>query len=374
MKEIIRCKRCVMDNSSDSTITFDEHGYCNYCTAAMAKIGKIYFPNEEGKKRLEALIDEVKENGRGKPYDCIMGISGGLDSSYLAYLGHAWGLRVLAVHIDDGFDTEISKSNLQKLIQATGFDYEVITPDAEQFNALTLAYMEAGVPNLDIPQDNVLMAFLYKNMKKHNLKYFFSGVNFALESILQRGYIYKSRDVVNIMDIHKKFGKKPIDKLEFYSIFDRKQNELLKGIKTPQPLNYIPYNREKAFNELHDFCGFEYYGRKHLENILTAFIQCYWFPLKFGVDKRTSHLSSMIVSGQMTREEALKELEQPVYDEAVMKEYIQIIKRKLEISDENFERIMKAPTHQHTEFETENKKYQLFSYIEDTYRYLKQKV
>ncbi|MBQ8698876.1 MAG: N-acetyl sugar amidotransferase [Lachnospiraceae bacterium] len=371
MKEIVRCKRCVMDNGSDDTISFDANGYCNYCTEALSKFGKVYFPNEEGNRRLGTMLAELKEHGKEKKYDCIMGLSGGLDSSYLAYLGYKWGLRILAVHIDDGYDTEISKSNLENLIQATHFDYKVITPDAEQFNALTLAYMKAGVPNLAIPQDNVLFAFLYKNMKKYSLKYFLSGGNFALECILQHGNTYKATDVINIKSIHKKYGTKPIDKLEFLSTLERKKDEYILGIKTLRPLNYIDYNRDRAFRELKRFCDFAYYGRKHLENILTAFVQCYWFPKKFGVDKRTSHLSSMIVSGQMTRAQAMRELDEPLYDEMLMSKYIRLIKINLHISDQQFDEIMSSPTHQHTDYQTEDEKYFGFSAMKKIYKILK---
>ncbi len=366
MKEIKRCTRCIMDNASDSTIHFDAEGHCNYCTKALSEIGKVYFPGttelHAGNDRLDALIAKVKEEGKGKKYDCIMGFSGGLDSSYLAYLGYKWGLRVLAVHIDDGYDTEISKSNLKKLVKATGVDYEVVTPDAEQFNALTLAYLKAGVPNIAVPQDNVLFAFLYWKMKEYKIKYFLSGGNFSLECILQRGNTHSAMDIENIKDIHNKFGKKPIDKLIFISTFEKIVDQYLRGIKSPRPLNYVDYNKERAFHELYDFCGFEYYGRKHLENILTAFAQLYWFPKKFGVDKRTSHLSSMIVSGQMTREEAMLEYSEPLYDEAMMSEYIGIIKDKLHIDDKEFERIMESPAHQHTDYKTEDEtvSYKLF--------------
>lgn len=348
-----RCSRCVMDNVADELILFDEHGQCNYCTTALNNIGKIYYPNDEGKRRLDELIAQIKEDGKDKKYDCIMGLSGGLDSSYLAYLGSKWGLRILTIHIDDGYDTEISKSNLAKLVSATGFDYEVVCPDAEQFNDLTLSYMKAGVPNIDIPQDNVLFAFIYKKMKEYNIKYFLSGLNFALECILQKGNIYTAYDVENIIAIHNRFGEKPVDKLEFISTEQRKTDEEELGILSPTPLDYIDYNRERAFEELKEFCGFEYYGRKHLENILTAFIQLYWFPKKFNIDKRTSHLSSMIASGQMTREEAIELLEEPLYDEDLMNEYISIIKNNMHISDEEFEAIMRAPTHQHNEYKTE---------------------
>lgn len=354
MEEFRRCTRCIMDNASDPTITFEEQGHCNYCTAAYSLLNERYFPNEEGARRLEKELSKIREAGKGKKYDCIMGLSGGLDSSYLAYLGHKWGLRVLAIHIDDGYDTEISKRNLQKLVKATGFDYKVIKPDPEQFNALTLAYMKAGVPNLAVPQDNVLFAFLYDQMRKNHIKYFLTGGNYALESILQRGNSYTASDVVNIKDINRRFGTTPINKLQFISTIRYELNERFLGAQRSRPLNYIDYNRDRAFRELHEFCGFEYYGRKHLENILTAFIQLYWLPKKFGVDKRTSHLSSMIVSGQMTRDEALKEYSEPLYDEAQMAEYIALIKKNLKISDEEFEAIMAAPPHQHTEYAVES--------------------
>ncbi len=349
------CTRCIMTNSSDKMILFDENGQCSYCTKAYDNIDKRYFPNQEGKKRLNNLLEKVKESGKGKKYDCIMGLSGGLDSSYLAYLGYKWGLRVLAIHIDDGFDTEISKSNLQKLIAATKFDYEVIKPDAAQFNDLTLAYMKAGVPNIAIPQDNVLFAFIYKKVREYGIKYFLSGNNFALECILQRGNTHDAMDIENLMDIHNIFGKESVDKLEFLSSKQMTSDKEALGIETTMPLDYIDYNRDRAFRELKEFCGFEYYGRKHLENILTAFIQLYWFPKKFGVDKRTSHLSSMIVSGQMTREEALEELKEPLYSEEMMGKYIAVIKNKLLISDQEFEEIMAAPSCQHNQYKVESR-------------------
>lgn len=340
-----------MDNSSDSSITFDKDGHCNYCNEAFSQIGKIYFPNEEGNKRLGKIIKEIKVFGVGKKYDCVMGISGGLDSSYLAYLGHKWGLRILGIHIDDGFDTEISKNNIMKLVKATGIDLITIHPDAEQFNALIKAYMIASVPNLAVPQDNILFAYLYDYARKNNIKYFLSGGNFALEGILQKGNSYNAYDTVNIYDINQKFNSAQIDKLKFISIYRRAWDTMIMGLKTIRPLNYIDYNRDRAFKELNEFCGFEYYGAKHLENILTAFIQLYWFPKKFGVDKRTSHLSSMIVSGQMTRDEALAELSKPVVADPIqMKKYLSIIKDNLNISDLKFEEIIHAPPKSHYDY------------------------
>ncbi len=347
------CKRCIMDNGTDQTITFDDQGLCNYCTDALRVKEYTYFPNEEGKKKLDSLISRLKSENKAKKYDCIMGISGGLDSSYLAYLGFKWGLRILAVHVDDGFDTEISKRNIEKLIKATNIDYVVEKPDAKQFNDLTKAFFLAGVPNLAVPQDNVLFACVYRLVRKYKLRTFLSGGNFALECILQKGNTHSAGDITNIKDIHKLYGSGPIDKLPLLSDYGRLINRFIFNIETPRPLNFIEYNKKKAFDELFDFCGFEYYGAKHLENILTKFIQVYWFYHRFGVDKRRSHLSSMIISEQMTREEALAELELPIYDENEMKKDIEVICNALNISDEEFEKVMKSPPRQHTDYKTD---------------------
>ena len=354
MREIRYCNRCVMNDASDETIRFDDNGFCNYCSNAIKQINTTtYFPNEIGQKKLINLIEKIKKDGQKRKYDCIMGISGGLDSSYLAYLGYKWGLRVLAVHIDDGFDTNISKSNIEKLISKCGFDYLVVKPDEEQFNDLTKAYMLAGVPDLAIPQDNILFAFLYEEVRKNKIKYFLSGGNFALESILQQGNTYNAMDVVNIKDIHRRFGQKPINKLKFLSSYRKYVDMKIVGLKTVRPLDYIDYRRNKAFAELKDFCDFQYYGSKHLENILTAFVQLYWFPLKFGVDKRSSHLSSMIVSGQISRTEAMKILQMPLYDEKMMSNYIEFIKSRLNITDREFNEIMNSPVHSHEDYRTD---------------------
>lgn len=350
-----RCTRCIMDNSSDNTIVFDENGQCNYCTEALKEFGATYMPGPEwgGVEKLDSMLEMLKREGKGKKYDCLMGLSGGLDSSYLAYLGYKWGLRILAVHIDDGFDTEISKANIHKLCEAAHIELRTIKPDAKQYNDLTLAYMKAGVPNLAIPQDNVLFAFLYDVVRDSGVKYFLSGGNYALECILQHGNTWSAMDLVNLKDIHRRFGTEKINKLRFISSY--RKYWYLKTGKAIQlrPLNFIDYNRDRAFAELKDFCGFEYYGRKHLENELTAFIQLYWLPKKFGVDKRTSHLSSMIASRQMTRENALKELSEPMYDETLMAGYISHIKEQLGITEEEFDKLMAAPAHQHTDYKTD---------------------
>lgn len=368
MKEVRRCTRCIMDDASDPFITFDENGYCNYCTAALEKRDTWYYPNEEGQQKLEVLLTKIKAEAQGKEYDCLMGLSGGLDSSYLAYLGaHKWGLRIAAVHIDDGYDTEISKENIRKLCEKAGIKLIAIAPDAEQYNALIKAYMRAGVPNLAVPQDNILAGFLYDFARKNKIHYFLSGANFSLESILQRGNTWTAYDLANLKDIQKKFDEKPIDKLKFFSSIQKIIDTYLGRLRTVAPLNYVEYTRDKAFQELKDFCGFEYYGRKHLENYLTAFIQLYWFPKKFNVDKRTSHLSSMIVSGQMTREEALEEYSKPIYDEEYMARIKDLICRNVGISASELEELVNAPGKQHDEYKTDR----VFAFLRAVYQPIK---
>lgn len=351
MKEIQRCTRCVMDNSSDDTIVFDENGVCEYCTRAINERPNVYFPNEEGQAKIKEMVKKLKKAGEGKEYDCLMGISGGLDSAYLAYLGSVkWGLRICAVHIDDGYDTDLAKRNIKNLCDKCHIELKTIAPDAEQFNDLTRAYFLAEVPNVAIPQDNILFACLYNYAKKYKINNFLSGKNYALECILQRGNSYGAYDLVNIFDIHKKFGRKPIDKLPFISQWQRVWDINVRHINTLEPLDYVDYNKERAIKELHEFCGFEYYDAKHLENKLTKVIQLYWFYHKFNVDKRTSHLSSLIASGQMTRDQALEELAKPVYDKEKMDKDLEEILPQLDLTREQFDELVFRPGKQHSEY------------------------
>lgn len=342
-----------MDDSNDSTIHFNKEGICNYCTEAMESYKTVYFPNSEGQSKISALISALKREGKGKQYDCLMGISGGLDSTYLAYLGHKWGLRILGIHIDDGFDTEIAQNNIRKLCNACGIDLKIVKPDAEQFNDLTRAYFLAEVPNVAAPQDNILFAYLYHYAKKYKVHSFLSGGNFALECILKQDKnpvnVY---DMSNIRDIHKQYGRKPIDKLLFLSNYKRVIDRYIYGIKSIRPLNYIDYNKKRALKELKEFCDYDYYEMKHCENYLTKIIQLYWLVEKFNVDKRTSHLSSMIVSGQMTREDALEELSLPVYNKSSMDKDIDFVISKLDISRQEFDNLINQPGKSHTDYKT----------------------
>jgi N-acetyl sugar amidotransferase len=348
------CQRCVMDNVGDPLIVFDENGYCNYCTDALKAKELLYFPNAYGKRKLDDIFYKIKQDCKSKQYDCMLGLSGGLDSSYVAYIGHQYGLRMLAVHIDDGFDAPETTKNISKICDSYNIDLVVEKPDKEQFADLTRAFIRAGVPNIAIPQDNVLLANLYKYAQKNHIKYFLSGNNFALESILQKGNTYDATDKVHIIAIHREYGEIKLDKnLPLYSMFEKRiKYNLFYNIKTICPLNYVEYNALNAFSTLNGTCGFEYYGDKHCESLLTKFMQRYYLPKKFGVDKRKSHYSSMIISGQMTREEALKKLSEPLYDQAELEKDLDSLLKKLSISKKEFGKIMDEPPRQHTEYKT----------------------
>lgn len=344
------CKRCVMDNAGDAEIAFDENGYCNYCTEAI-RLRKQSLKSGD-MSGLSALFERIKTDCKEAQYDCLIGISGGLDSSYVAYLGHQHGMRMLGLHIDDGLDTEIAKANVKNLCEKAGVTLINVCPDAEQYRDLTLSFFKAGVPNLAIPQDNLILAALTDATKKYHLKYILHGSNMAMESILQSGNTYTAADDVHIRAIQKRFSGKSIDKLRLLSTFeDSIQRRLRKDVITVKPLNLIDYNFERAVSELKDFCGYQYYGGKHHESILTRFMQCYYLPVKFGVDKRKSHLSSLIISGQITREEALEKLREPLYPSEAMKEAdFNNLASFLGISRKEFDKIIAAPPHSHDEY------------------------
>lgn len=353
MNKIQICNRCVMDDSSDSSIVFDKVGNCNYCNEALEIMPHVYFPNKEGEEKINEMIKRLKKENFDKKYDCLMGISGGLDSSYLAYLGSVkWGLRILAIHIDDGFDEPVATENIRKLCEMCKIDLIVEKPNAEEFHDLTRAFMLAGVPNLAIPQDNILFAYLYILAREYNVTTFLSGANFALECINQKGNTHDSSDATHIKAIHNQFGTITIDKTKLLSAQQKILNKYVYKINTIRPLNYVDYNRSKAIMELEDFCDFKYYGSKHLENTLTKFIQLYWFYTKFGVDKRKAHLSSMIISGQMTRNEALDELNKSLYSQDEMDKVIDVIIANLNLSRRDFDAIMQQPNKQHSEYKT----------------------
>lgn len=351
MKQI--CTKCVMDNEGDPCISFDNEGVSNYWREAMKKKENEYFPNARGEKEISKMIETIKNNSRNSEYDCIMGLSGGLDSSYLAYLASKWGLRILAVHCNDGFDEKIGISNVKNLVKYMGVDLVNLNVDLDQFYNIIASYLRAGVPNCAVPQDNLIVAGIWELAKEKNIKYFLSGINYALECILQRGNTFTNKDTKNLYDIHRRFGNRAdISNLQFISPFKQDVYHRFLKIQVYAPLNYINYNMKNAIKELNDACGFNYYGGKHYENAFTKFVQQIWLVDKFGVDKRKSHYSSMIASDQLTREEALKMLEKPVISIEEKEKLISDLSSRIGISDDEIYNMLSIPGVQHNEYKT----------------------
>ena len=345
------CTRCVMDNIGDPLIRFNNDGTCNYCTDAF-KAKQTLGNNDQNKlDKLETLFSRIKEEGKDKKYDCMMGLSGGLDSSYAVYLAYKYGLRVLCVHIDDGFDPQVTTDNVNKICKAFNFDLIVEKPDKEEFADLTRAFIMAGVPEIAIPQDNVLFAVLFKYARENKIKYFLSGYNFALESINMLEI--DATDKVHILDIHKKFGRIPLKNIPIFSIFEKRfKYQLFNRIQTVTPLYYIDYNGEHALSELNQVCGYEYYGNKHWENRFTKFLLVYYLPKKFGIDKRKLYLSCKIVSDQVTREQALIQLKEPLYNEVEMEKELAFVLEQLGMTRAEFDKVMAEPPKKHSDYKT----------------------
>ncbi len=344
------CTRCVMD-TTDSEIIFDENGVCNHCIEFDRVTSKRWFPNNEGTRKLKSIYEEIKQQNKNKEYDCILGLSGGVDSSYLALKLYEAGIRPLVVHVDGGWNSELAVQNIENLIKYCGWHLYTIVIDWGEMKDLQLAYLKSGIANQDVPQDHAFFASLYHFAIKYGVNYVMSGGNIATESIFPQSWHGDAMDADNLHAIHRKFGTKKLKNYKtigFYELYF--YYPFIKRMKTIRPLNFMPYIKSDALEELKEKIGYKEYARKHGESIFTKFFQNYWLPEKFGYDKRKPHLSSLIVANQMTREEALSELEKPLYDEKELKEDKEYIAKKMGISNEEFEKILEMPSHDYSDF------------------------
>lgn len=359
------CNRCVID-TTDINIKFDEWGNCNHCNKALEQKDKVWRNTVEGKRELDIIISTIKKRGKGKKYDCIIGISGGIDSSYVAYLCHLYGLRMLGVHIDAGWNTEISEKNIKNLCEKLDIDLIIRTINKKEMMDIQRAYFRAEVINQDVPQDHAFFSELYKCSLENGQKYFISGGNFSSECILPKSWGYNSMDSDNLKDIHKQYGNIEMKEYPTLSFYDNYiKLPFLHGLKKIRPLNYINYDKEKALDELHDKIDFEYYGGKHCESVFTRLYQGYILPEKFGVDKRRAHLSSLIVSEQLTREEALEILkENPYIGTSQQEEDINIFINNIGIDRQEFDSIIYNKTKRnHSEFKNNINKVNLIQNV-----------
>lgn len=337
------CTRCIMD-TTDPEITFDEQGVCNHCWKVdNYYINKKWFPNEEGKSRLKVLIEKVKKEGKGKKYDAIMGLSGGLDSSYLAYQVKNLGLRPLAVHVDCGWNSEAAVRNIKNIVERLGFDLYTYVVDWEEMRDLQIAFLRSGLANQDVPQDHAIFAKLYNFANEKRIKYILSGYNFATECIHPRSWGHNAMDLWQLKAIHKRFGKKKLKSFPTISFSRYHYYLYIKKMEILYPLNYMPYVKSEARRIVQEELGWQDYGRKHHESRFTKFFQDYYLPTKFGFDKRRSHLSSLILSDQITRDEALREMGKTLYPENEIEQDKKFVVKKLGLTTNEFDELFKLP-------------------------------
>lgn len=344
-----RCNRCIMD-STDPEIVFDDNGICNHCHQFDSYLNTEWFPNEDGKNKLNTIVNNLKNEGKGKKYDCIIGLSGGIDSSYLALKVKEFGLRPLVVHVDAGWNSELAVNNIEKIIKHCGYDLHTHVVDWKDMRNLHLSYLKSGISNQDVPQDHIFFSSLYHFAIKNNIKYIISGGNLATEGVFPKSWHGSAMDSINLKAIHKKFGNKKlksyktINFFQYYFLYP-----IIYGMRTLRPLNYMDYNKENALEELKKI-GYKPYANKHGESIFTKFFQNYYLPKKFNYDKRIPHLSSLILSNQMSRDKAIELVSKNPYNDQELSDDIEYIIKKLQISKDEFDSIMNCKKSYYEDF------------------------
>jgi len=342
-KEQDICLRCVMD-TTDTDINFDENGVCNHCRRYYKRVKNDLHCDVEGRKLLDQLITNMKAKGKNNEYDCVVGVSGGVDSTTVAYLAKTrFGLRPLAVHLDNGWNSELAVSNIENTLNKLGIDLLTHVLDWEEFKDLQMSFLKSSFINAEIPTDHAITSLLFQVAATEYIPYILGGSNIATEGVLPFSWVYDHTDWRLIQGIHKRFGNRKLQTFPHYSLTKMFYYIFVKHIKYIPILNYIEYNKEEAMRTLQKELGWKYYGGKHYESIYTRFYQGYILPQKYNVDKRKAHLSSLIRSGQMTRNEALDELENEPYPMDLMEEDKEYVAKKFCITTEEFDEIMSLP-------------------------------
>jgi N-acetyl sugar amidotransferase len=353
-------------DTSDPKITFDQNGVCNHCKRFETQIKPLWFPNKEGRKKLDATISKIKEDGKGNDYDCIIGLSGGVDSSYLAYILRTEypELRILSVHVDGGWNSELAVHNIENIVKNLNIDLYTEVIDWEEMKDLQLSYFKSQLANQDVPQDHAFFAALYRIAIKYKIKYFLTGGNFATESILPSSWGYNASDGVQLKAVHREFGQIKLKNYKTFSSFKKLvYYPYIKKMKTIRPLDLLPYDKDEAKKIIIEKINWRDYGGKHHESRFTKFFQAHWLPIKFGYDKRRAHLSSLIVAGQMKREDALIEIEKPLYNKNELKEDKEFLAKKMGLSIENFNEIMSNPNKTFMDYKSDYKLYMFMKRI-----------
>lgn len=328
------CAKTVMDSSIPGT-TFDGSGISNHYHDFHTVVSKNWYPNDKGRALLERRMEKIRIQGRGKDFDCILGLSGGVDSSYMLHVVvKDYGLRPLVFHVDGGWNTEIAVNNIGSLVDKLGLDLFTEVINWHEMRDFQVAWLKSGVPHIDIPQDHAFGAVLYNFCEKYKIKTILNGGNIATECVLMPYDIYYwGTDMRHIRDILSKFGTVPMSTYPFSSVFRHKVYlRYFKNLSVFKPLNFIPYTKAGAIDLLQREYGWKPYPQKHFESRFTKFYEGYWLPTRFGFDVRRCQFSSLILTGQMTRDEALDALQSPPYDSSTISDDIEYVAGKLDIS------------------------------------------
>jgi N-acetyl sugar amidotransferase len=346
MREFYECSQCVLNTNDDPDISFDKNGICNHCQN-YEKLAK------EGIKSLNDLlpkIEEIKLHGKGKKYDCLIGVSGGVDSTYVALKVKEFGLRPLVIHLDNGWNSAIAVQNINNIVEKLGFDLYTHVIDWEEFRDLQLSFLKASVVDLELTSDHAIFSVLYALAFKFKIKYVINGFNISTEGVLPKSWRWSKFDWLNIKAIHDKFGQRKLKTFPHLSFFKKFYYDALLKMETLPILNYLDYDKENAKKIIADALGWVDYGGKHFESIITRFYQGYILPEKFGIDKRKAHLSSLICSKQITKAEAFIELKKEKYNQLQYQEDRVFILKKFGLTEEQFQEIMKLPVKKHSDY------------------------
>ena len=355
------CVNCVMD-TTDQKIEFDEHGVCDHCKTFYEKVLPTWQFGNHSVEQLENLTKKIKKAGKNRDFDCIIGMSGGIDSSYLVYVAkEILGLRPLVFHVDAGWNSRIAVTNIENIVDKLGLDLYTEVIDWEEMKDLQLAFLKSGVSHIDTPQDHSFFATMYKFANKHNVKNILTGANFSTECIRNPiEWMYYQSDTTQIRDIHNKFGERALSQFSLTSILWYKVwLPYFKDIKVHTPLNLMPYVKEDAKKLLIEKFDWQPYPQKHFESRFTKFYESYWLPERFGYDVRKVQLSSLILTEQMSRPEALRSLQKPSYNKEEIRQEIEFVANKLDISVDELNSYLQLPTKSYRDYRSQENIYRI---------------
>ncbi|WP_445767962.1 N-acetyl sugar amidotransferase [Rheinheimera sp.] len=345
-REYVICQHCIMD-TSDPNIRFDERGWCDYCNNFESTIAPNWHTDERGHAELMAMAERIKAAGKGRDFDCIIGLSGGLDSSYVAYVAkEKMGLRPLLFHVDAGWNTDQAVGNIEKLVDGLGLELYTEVVNWEEMKDLQVAFLRSGIPDQDLPQDAAFFSGMYKFARQYGIKHIITGSNYSTECCREPeewgGYLGIDTWLFN--DIHRKFGKRPLKSFPLTDILVYKvYYQKVLGMKVHYPLNLVPYVKKEAEDELERRFGWQRFKHKHHESRFTRFYEDYWLPRRFGFEKRRAHFSSLIVTEQMTRDQALDRISRPEMDEHFLKQEFEYVAHKLGLTVDGLQVLFDLP-------------------------------